>query len=41
MMVRDTMEALGIKRGQYVMKYNSRKLLTGFTETYQIPQRWN
>ncbi len=38
MMAADTMEALGIKRGQYVMKYNSRKLLTGFTETYRIPQ---
>jgi histidyl-tRNA synthetase len=38
MMAADTMEALGIKRGQYVMKYNSRKLLSGFTETYRIPQ---
>ena len=38
MMAADTMEALGLKRGQYVMKYNSRKLLTGFTETYRIPQ---
>ena len=38
MMAADTMEALGIKRGQYVMKYNSGKLLTGFTETSQIPQ---
>ncbi|MFO1122829.1 MAG: histidine--tRNA ligase [Hyphomicrobiales bacterium] len=38
MMAADTMEALGIRRGQYVMKVNSRKLLTGFTETYEIPR---
>ncbi len=31
MMAADTMEALGIKRGQYVMKVNNRKLLDGFT----------
>ena len=37
MMSADTMEALGLQRGQYVMKFNSRKLLTGFTETYGIP----
>ena len=36
MMAADTMEALGIKRGQYVMKFNSRKLLDGFTETFSI-----
>ena len=36
MMAADTMEALGLERGQYVMKFNSRKLLDGFTETYQI-----
>jgi histidyl-tRNA synthetase len=36
MMAADTMEALGLKRGQYVMKFNSRKLLDGFTETYGI-----
>ncbi len=36
MMAADTMEALGIPRGQYVMKVNSRKLLDGFTETYGI-----
>ena len=36
MMAADTMEALGIPRGQYVMKFNSRKLLDGFTETYGI-----
>jgi histidyl-tRNA synthetase len=36
MMAADTMEALGIPRGQYVMKYNSRKLLDGFTETFGI-----
>ena len=38
MMAADTMEALGIPRGQYVVKYNSRKLLTGFVETYEIPK---
>jgi histidyl-tRNA synthetase len=36
MMAADTMEALGIPRGQYVMKVNSRKLLDGFTETFGI-----
>ena len=36
MMAADTMEALGIPRGSYVMKFNSRKLLDGFTETYGI-----
>ena len=36
MMAADTMEALGIPRGQYVMKFNSRKLLDGFTESYGI-----
>ena len=30
------MEALGLQRGQYVMKFNSRKLLDGFTETFAI-----
>ena len=36
MMAADTMEALGLTRGQYVMKFNSRKLLDGFTETFAI-----
>ena len=36
MMAADTMEALGLQRGQYVMKFNSRKLLDGFTEAYGI-----
>jgi histidyl-tRNA synthetase len=36
MMAADTMEALGIARGSYVMKFNSRKLLDGFTETFAI-----
>jgi histidyl-tRNA synthetase len=36
MMAADTMEALGIARGQYVMKFNSRKLLDGFMETFGI-----
>ncbi len=38
MMSADTMEALGLQRGQYVMKFNSRKLLDGFTETFGIGQ---
>ncbi len=33
MMAADTMEALGIKRGQYVVKFNNRKLLDGLLET--------
>jgi histidyl-tRNA synthetase len=37
MMAADTMEALGIPRGQYVMKVNNRKLLNGFQETFGIP----
>jgi histidyl-tRNA synthetase len=38
MMAADTMEALGIARGSYVMKFNSRKLLDGFTETFGIAE---
>lgn len=38
MMAADTMEALGLQRGQYVMKFNSRKLLDGFTETFAIAE---
>jgi histidyl-tRNA synthetase len=37
MMAADTLERLGIPRGQYVMKVNNRKLLNGFQETYGIP----
>ena len=37
MMAADTMEALGIARGQYVMKVNNRKLLNGFQEKFEIP----
>jgi histidyl-tRNA synthetase len=33
MMAADTMEALGIKRGQYVVKVNSRKVLDGALES--------
>ncbi|HZS65055.1 MAG TPA: histidine--tRNA ligase [Xanthobacteraceae bacterium] len=33
MMAADTMEALGIKRGDYVVKVNSRKVLDGVLET--------
>ena len=36
MMAADTMEALGLARGSYVMKFNSRKILDGFTEAYAI-----
>ena len=36
MMAADTMEALGIARGDYVMKVNSRKILDGFTEKFEI-----
>lgn len=36
MMAADTMEQLGIARGQYVMKINSRKLLDGFQDAYGI-----
>jgi histidyl-tRNA synthetase len=38
MMAADTMERLGIARGQYVMKVSSRKLLDGFQETRKIPE---
>jgi histidyl-tRNA synthetase len=38
MMAADTLEALGIGRGQYVMKVSSRKLLDGFQETRKIPE---
>jgi histidyl-tRNA synthetase len=38
MMAADTMERLGIARGQYVMKVNNRKLLNGFQEANAIPQ---
>jgi len=37
MMAADTLERLGIARGQYVMKVNSRKLLNGFQEKFDIP----
>jgi histidyl-tRNA synthetase len=36
MMAADTMEALGIKRGQYVMKVNNRKVLDGVLEVIGI-----
>ena len=32
MMLADTLEALGLKRGEYVIKVNSRKLLDGVLE---------
>ena len=36
MMAADTMEALGIPRGSYVMKVNNRKLLDGVLETIKL-----
>jgi histidyl-tRNA synthetase len=36
MMAADTMEALGIKRGQYVMKVNNRKVLDGVMEVVGV-----
>ncbi len=36
MMAADTMEALGIKRGDYVVKVNNRKILDGLMEAIQI-----
>jgi histidyl-tRNA synthetase len=36
MMAADTMEALGLERGQYVMKVNSRKVLDGILEAIGI-----
>jgi histidyl-tRNA synthetase len=36
MMTCDTLEALGLKRGEYVVKINSRKLLDGVLEAAQI-----
>src|SRR5665213_1577123 len=37
MLAADTMEALGIPRGSYVVKVNNRKLLDGILDTIQIP----
>jgi histidyl-tRNA synthetase len=36
MMAADTMEALGISRGQYVVKVNNRKLLDGLMESIEL-----
>ncbi len=36
MMAADTMEALGIKRGDYVIKVNSRKMLDGMMEEMEL-----
>lgn len=36
MMAADTMEALGLKRGQYVIKVNNRKLLDGVLESVGV-----
>ena len=37
MLAADTMEALGIARGQYVVKVNNRKVLDGAMDAVQIP----
>jgi histidyl-tRNA synthetase len=37
MLAADTMEALGIKRGDYVVKVNNRKVLDGVMDAVQIP----
>ena len=37
MMFADTLEALGLKRGEYVIKLNSRKLLDGVLEVAGVP----
>src|ERR1700748_3419279 len=37
MLAADTMEALGIKRGDYVVKVNNRKVLDGTMDAAQIP----
>jgi histidyl-tRNA synthetase len=38
MLAADTMEALGIPRGQYIVKVNNRKVLDGIIESFGIPQ---
>jgi histidyl-tRNA synthetase len=37
MLAADTMEALGIPRGQYIVKVNNRKILDGAMDALQIP----
>jgi histidyl-tRNA synthetase len=37
MLAADTMEALGIKRGQYIVKVSNRKLLDGVMDALEIP----
>src|SRR6266513_4746299 len=37
MMFADTLEALGLKRGEYIVKLNSRKLLDGVLEAAGVP----
>jgi histidyl-tRNA synthetase len=37
MMLADTLEALGLKRGEYIVKVNSRNLLDGVLETANVP----
>jgi histidyl-tRNA synthetase len=38
MMVCDALEAVGLKRGEYVVKINNRKVLDGILESVAIPQ---
>ena len=39
MLAADTLEALGVPRGQYVVKVNNRKVLDGFRETIGLSSR--
>ncbi|WP_162654093.1 histidine--tRNA ligase [Lentilitoribacter sp. Alg239-R112] len=41
MMMADTMEALGIKRGQYVIRVNNRKILDGLMEAIGLSDEHN
>ena len=41
MLAADTMEALGIPRGSYVVKVNNRKILDGTMDSLQIPAKTN
>jgi histidyl-tRNA synthetase len=41
MLAADTMEALGIERGKYIVKLNNRKILDGIMDAGEIPQtKW-
>ena len=38
MMAADALEALGIERGNYIVKFNSRKILDGVQDQFRIPR---